>query len=90
MKEILGKRLIGETRPEGVRTTLDLMTVEGRENVLKAIKRLQSSSAEVITLACTGYATIDIKKDLERTGGVPVLDAVEAAGLFAWYFTRRI
>jgi allantoin racemase len=88
MKEILGKHLIGETRPEGVRTTLDLMTAQGRENALKAVERLRRSGAEVIALACTGYATIGIKKDLERTGRVPVVDAVEAAGL--WHFTRRI
>jgi len=43
---------------------------------------------EVIALACTGYSTIGIANDLEKEVGIPVLDAVIAAGLFAWHFTR--
>jgi allantoin racemase len=90
MKDILGDHLIAETRPEGVRTTLDLMTDKGRKNALKAVETLRSHGAEVIALACTGYATIGIKEDLERAAGFPVVDAVEAAGLFTWHFTRWV
>lgn len=88
MKEILGKHLVVETRPEGVKTTLDLMTGAGRENALRAAQYLRSKGAEVIALACTGYATIGIAKDLETATGIPVVEAVEAAGLFAWHLTR--
>jgi len=88
MKDILGKRLVAETRPEGVKTTLDLMTGEGKKNALSAAEYLRKTGAEVIALACTGYATIGISKDLERAACIPVIDAVEAAGLFAWYLTR--
>jgi allantoin racemase len=88
MRDILGKHLVAETRPEGVKTTLDLMTDEGRKNALSAVQYLRETGAEVIALACTGYATIGIAKDLEGAAGIPVIDAVEAAGLFAWHLTR--
>ena len=89
MKEILGRHLVGETRPEGVKTTLDLLTNQGRENAHSAVEYLRNKGAEVIALACTGYATIGIARDLERAAGIPVIDAVEAAGLFGWHLTRK-
>jgi allantoin racemase len=88
MKDILGKHLVAETRPEGVKTTLDLMTSVGKKNALSAVEYLRKTGAEIIALACTGYATIGIARNLERAAGIPVIDAVEAAGLFAWHFTR--
>ena len=88
MQEILGDHLLAETRPAGVKTTLDLMTDKGRENAFKSVKYLKEKGAEVIALACTGYSTIGIANDLEKAIGIPVLDAVIAAGLFAWHFTR--
>ena len=88
MKDILGKHLVAETKPEGVKTTLDLMTGVGKKNALNAVEYLRKTGAEVIALACTGYATIGIARNLERGAGIPVIDAVEAAGLFAWHFTR--
>lgn len=88
MREILGTHLVAETRPEGVRTTLDLLTGEGRKHALRAAEYLRERGAEVIALACTGYTTIGIAADLERAVGIPVIDAVEAAGLFAWHLTR--
>ena len=88
MQEILGKHLVAETKPEGVKTTLDLMTDKGRENAFKSVEYLKEKEAEAIALVCTGYSTIGIANDLEKAIGIPVLDAVIAAGLFAWYFTR--
>jgi len=88
MREILGKHLVAETKPEGIKTTLDLMTNEGKRNAFKSIKYLKEKGAEVIALACTGYSTVVIAQDLEKEVGIPVLDAVIAAGLFAWHFTR--
>ena len=88
MQEILGDHLLAEARPVGVKTTLDLMTDKGMENAFKSVKYLKEKGAEVIALACTGYSTIGIANDLEKEVGIPVLDAVIAAGLFAWHFTR--
>jgi len=90
MREILSEHLIAETKPAGIKTTLNLMTDEGKRNALESIKYLKEKGAEVIALACTGYSTIGIAQDLEKEVGIPVLDAVVAAGLFAWYFTRRL
>ena len=90
MREILSGHLIAETKPAGIKTTLNLMTDEGKRNTLESIKYLKEKGAEVIALACTGYSTIGIAQDLEKEVGIPVLDAVVAAGLFAWYFTRRL
>ncbi|GAI75217.1 unnamed protein product, partial [marine sediment metagenome] len=53
MREILGKHLVAETKPEGIKTTLDLMTNEGKRNAFKSIKYLKEKGAEVIALACT-------------------------------------
>lgn len=88
IKNILGRHLVAETRPEGVKTTLDLLTGRGKKNAHSAVEYLRNNGAEVIALACTGYATIGIARDLERAAGIPVIDAVEAAGLFGWYLTR--
>lgn len=72
-------------RPEGVHSTLDLMTPEGKESVLKLGLKLKEQGAEVIALACTGLATIGIAKDLENETGLPVIDPVMAEGLFAYF-----
>jgi len=88
MRDILGDHLVAQTRPEGVKTTLDLLTAEGRENALSAAEHLRKNGAEVIALACTGYTTIGIARDLEGAVSIPVIDPVEATGLFAWHLTR--
>jgi allantoin racemase len=89
MQDILGDHLVAQTRPEGVKTTLDLLTGEGRENALSAAEHLRKTGAEAIALACTGYTTIGIARDLEGAAGIPVIDPVDATGLFAWHLTRR-
>ncbi|HIH97611.1 MAG TPA: hydantoin racemase [Thermoplasmata archaeon] len=86
MKEILGEHLVAEVKPEGVETTLDLMTDEGKKDAISAVKYLRKREVDVIALACTGYSTI--AQDLEKAAGIPVIDAVVAAGLFTWYFTK--
>jgi len=88
MREILGKYLVAEIKLEGIKTTLDLMTDEGKRNAFKSIKYLKEKRAEVIALVCTGYSTVGIAQDLEKEVGIPVLDAVIAAGLFVWHFIR--
>lgn len=90
VREILGKHLVAETKPEGIKTTLDLMNSEGKEKALKSIKYLKEKGAEVVALACTGYSTVGIARDLEKEVGIPVLDAVIASGLFAWHFTSSL
>lgn len=76
-------------RPEGVHSTLDLMTPEGRKNILETGMKLKEQGAEVLALACTGLATIGIAGDLERETGLPVIDPVMAEGLFAHFEAVR-
>lgn len=72
-------------RPEGVHSTLDLMTPEGRKSVIEMGFKLKAKGAEVIALACTGLATIGIASELEKETGLPVIDPVLAEGLFAYF-----
>jgi len=88
MKKIIGPNLLAEERPVGVKTTFDLQTEEGKKNIFNSVNYLKAQGVEIIALACTGYSTIGIANDLEKEINVPVLDAVIAAGLFAWHFTR--
>ena len=83
MRMIPEQMILG--RPEGVHSTLDLMTPEGKASVLKLGMQLKEQGAEVIALACTGLATIGIAKDLEKETGLPVIDPVMAEGMFAYF-----
>ena len=83
MRMIPDQMILG--RPEGVHSTLDLMTPEGKASVLKLGMKLKEQGAEVIALACTGLATIGIAKDLEKETGLPVIDPVMAEGMFAYF-----
>jgi Asp/Glu/hydantoin racemase len=88
MKKVLGSHLMAEAKPEGVVNTLDLMTTEGKQQALEAVERLKDRGAQVVALACTGYATIGLAGELETRAGIPVIDAVMAAGLAAWFLAR--
>lgn len=80
MKEVLGKHLVAESRPEGVRTTLDLMTDEGIRSAITAAEDLRSRGADVIVLSCTGYSTIGLADRLANVLRMPVVDPVIASG----------
>mgnify|MGYP000971012312 CR=1 FL=1 len=82
---ILGDRIVGTCDVPGVVSTLDLMTDEGRKNVIKKALELKSLGAQVIALACTGMATIGIAKELEQVCGIPVIDPVIAQGAIAYF-----
>ena len=88
MKKILGTHLIAERRPGGVNTTLDLLEEGGQRKALDAVNDLREIGAEVIALACTGYSTIGIAASLAQAAGIPVIDAVVASGMAAWYLSR--
>ena len=72
-------------KPEGVESTLDLMTPSGRENCIRAAKELKDAGCEVIALGCTGLGTIGIAKEIEEKVGIPTIDPVLAEGLFAYF-----
>lgn len=78
-----GRMILG--KPDGVDSTLDLLTPEGRASTLKKGMELKEQGAQVIALACTGLGTIGIAGELEETTGLPVIDPVIAEGLFAYF-----
>jgi len=84
MKEVLKGFLVKETRPEGVSTTLDLMTPEGRKSVLKEAALMKGEGVDVIALACTGMSTVSLAPGLRMETGLPVIDPVSAEGFFMW------
>ncbi|WMJ84679.1 aspartate/glutamate racemase family protein [Oscillospiraceae bacterium LTW-04] len=82
-------KIIAVGKPDGVDSTLDLMTPKGRESCLKKAKELKDMGAEVIALACTGLTTIGIAGEIEREIGIPVIDPVLAEGTFAYFEAVR-
>ena len=89
MKEILGQRIVAELKPECVKTSLDLMTEEGKSDAFRVGDDLRKRGAEVITLSCTGYSTIGLAECLQKAVGIPVIDPILSAGLFTWYLVGR-
>lgn len=86
---MFGDKLMGVEKPDGVNSTLDLMTPEGRENCIRSAKKLRDMGAGVIALACTGMTTIGIAETLEKETGLPVIDPVLAEGLLAYFESIR-
>ena len=83
--DTLGPRLVGWETPEGVNTTLDLMSDRGRKRFIQAGERLKRQGAQIILLACTGFSTIRIAPLLERRLRLPVIDPLIASGFVAYY-----
>lgn len=85
ISDVLGKYLVGWEVPVGVKTTVDLMSQEGRERFVDAGKRLKAQGAGAVLLACTGFSTIRIAPFLEARLDLPIIDPVISAGLSAYY-----
>ncbi|MBC7094442.1 aspartate/glutamate racemase family protein [Thermococcus sp.] len=90
IKEVLDTSLVAEDHPNGVTNTLDLMTDWGREEAIRAAKRLKEKSAGVIVLGCTGMSTIMIAPILEKEVGIPVIDPVIATGVVTLHSLRKV
>ena len=86
---MLKDRLVAVEKPEGVNSTLDLMTDEGKKNCVACAQKIKDMGAEVIALGCTGLTTIGVAKMLEEAVGIPVIDPVLAEGLFAYFEKER-
>ena len=82
-RRMIPDKLVGVLRPEGVYSTLDLMTEAGRKSCLASAMELKEMGAEVIALGSTGLATIGIADEVEKVTGLPVIDPVLAQGAFA-------
>lgn len=90
VKNLLGKLLVGNIRPEGVTNTTDLLTPTGRQKGLEAARLLVDQGAKVILFACTGFSTIGLADLLRDELNVPIIDAVESEGMFAATLYRQL
>lgn len=84
MKEVFQDRMIAWTKPSGVTLTLDLMTTTGRSNTLNAAEELKQKGVKVISLACTGMATIGVAPLIAKETGLIVVDPLKAAAAALW------
>lgn len=83
----LGTNFKGYLKPEGINNTNDLLSAEGQIACIQAVETLTANGAEQIQFACTGMSTINLKQILSANGiTVPLIDAVEAEGLFASFY----
>lgn len=89
MQDLIGDKLVGYAQPEGVTNTTDLLTPMGREKALEAVRGLLVKGAKTIVFACTGYSTIGLADTIRQELQVPVVDAVEAEGLFTAHFLAQ-
>lgn len=83
--DLLGDRLIASRVPTGVTNTTDLLTSHGWDAAIESAHQLVAAGAQVILFACTGLTTIGIAAAITAETGVPVIDAVMAAGLMLSY-----
>lgn len=82
---VLGDRLVASRVPEGVRRTTELTTPAGARAAIAAAQELRDAGAGTILFACTGLTTLDLAGPVTEATGLPVVDAVRAAGLVASY-----
>lgn len=80
MKKVFGDRVVFYVKPEGVLSTNDLETEEGKNAILKSAYKLKKFGAEIITFACTGLSTMGAAKLINEVG-LPVVDGVIAEGI---------
>lgn len=80
VSQILGSHQYSVRSPDGVRHTQDLLTPSGVYETYRAAERLVDDGADVILQACTGLTSMGVSRELRRRYGLPVVDAVLAAG----------
>ena len=87
-EKVLRDRMVAYEKPRCIGTTLDIeRCVDG---VVESARRLASSGADVIALACTGYSTAGLAPVIEERTGVKVVDPVVAeAVVMYWELVRH-
>lgn len=84
IKKILGESLVANVVPDGVSSSLDLMTTDGFNATLSAGRYLKRRGAKAIALACTGMTTIGAASRLSAELNIPIIDPVKAEAALAW------
>jgi Asp/Glu/hydantoin racemase len=76
----LGERMVLLDGPDGVETSNGFLLPTGIFNSLSEAQMLAEAGADVILQASTGLSSIGMAEVLRRKLGLPVIDAVTAAG----------
>lgn len=77
---LLGDRMLGYRRPEGIACTHDIATDSGRAAIIDAARTFEANGARVLALACTGMATTDVAALVAPHTSLSVINPVKAAG----------
>jgi allantoin racemase len=80
VSRVLGAHLVAVESSRGARTTTELLTPNGVFETYRAAERLIRADVDVILQACTGLTSMGIASEMRRRYGIPVVDAVLAAG----------
>lgn len=78
--EVLGDKIKGYELPDGVITSNDLQTENGKKAVKNSALKLKEIGCDVIVFACTGLSTSGAASYLKDIG-LPIVDAVIAEGI---------
>ncbi|WPC76150.1 aspartate/glutamate racemase family protein [Vibrio porteresiae] len=68
-------------QPRHVQCTHDIHTPAGQASIIEAALECEALGAQVIALACTGMATVDVAALLAPHTSLPVINPVIAAGM---------
>lgn len=80
----LDEHYLAWAKVEGVENTLNLKEGDIVTRTLNAARHLKKQGCNVIALACTGFSTIGLAPEIGKELGIPVVDAVLAAGSIAY------
>jgi Asp/Glu/hydantoin racemase len=91
IKRILGRHLVAEEKPEGVRNTVDLMQESGIRASIKALEKLLESGVDVIIPGCTGFSTINFIDIVRKISDkLLFIDPVLASGSVALGILKQL
>jgi Asp/Glu/hydantoin racemase len=91
IKRILGRHLVAEEKPEGVRNTVDLMQESGIRASINALEKLLESGVDVIISGCTGFSTINFIDIVRKISDkLLFIDPVLASGSVALGILKQL
>ena len=90
MKRILGRHLLAEEGPEGVKNPIDLMKESGIKASIKALEKLIEAGVDVIIPGCTGFSTIYFIDIVRKMSDKLFIDPVLASGSVALGILKQL
>lgn len=82
LRKVLGDAFFKEIAPQGIENTTQLQTPEGKAAAIAALRELETC-CDVVALACTGFNTMGLAKEMRSLLSIPIVDPIEASGAIA-------